>query len=110
MGVQVETGNRKHPEDVDISPHPLPSCECSALLHCHCFLGRSFGAKTRRVKLVKVWGEEGCRAVGGRLALLPRVGAGGGARESLCRVSRPESATPVLCMALVEFTVNSLGQ
>lgn len=60
MGVQVETGNRKHPEDVDISPHPLPSCECSALLHCHCFLGRSFGAKTRRVKLVKVWGEEGC--------------------------------------------------
>lgn len=32
------------------------------------------------------------------------------ARRPLCRVCRPESVTPVLCMALVEFTVNSLGQ
>ena len=29
---------------------------------------------------------------------------------SLSAGRRPESVTPVLCMALVEFTVNSLGQ
>lgn len=49
----------------------------------------------RYVKPVKGWGNEGCPGDG---------------RASLCRVQRPESATPVLCMALVEFTVNSLGQ
>lgn len=39
-----------------------------------------------------------------------RVGSGGLRAGVSLQGPRPESATPVLCMALVEFTVNSLGQ
>lgn len=53
-------GDRKHP-GVDILPHLPPSCERSALLpKLPPPSGRSFGAETRHVKLVMVWGEEGC--------------------------------------------------
>lgn len=94
---------------MDILPRPPPRCDCSALLlRCNHLVEGHLGAETRPVKLVTVWGEEDCPRFGGRREL--RRDAGSGRAGVSPQGRRAESATPVLCMALVEFTVNSLGQ
>lgn len=58
--------------------------------------------------MAEAWGEEGhCGVVAGWTSWPGWRGAGLGVSP---QGRRAESVTPVLCMALVEFTVNSLGQ
>ena len=60
--------------------------------------------------MVETWLVELVKVLGGTRGRLTRGWEAGPWSGSLSAGRRPESVTPVLCMALVEFTVNSLGQ